>query len=466
MNQQLRLAARLPQSTLGLVEDNDRLLHGIRLRWSALSQSERLVCLGIVLLPLWWLLGWAYMMLMLTIGIVVYEHLHNGGLRLQRPSLIACSALTYGLFRLVSIGLHLGELTPHLVLGQLNDWICCGLLIWYIQSKDIRVRPLVVAWACSIAVLEMLVFWLIVHFIFKEPSFTPSLSIFGLLTNKSERYVPGSGSGNYLIPYLPGDKALAGLSRFCFFFVGPESFAMLASYIGLLAFDIKNRWWSLLMVPACIFLLLLSGTRSAWIIFPLLVTLRYLWMIGKVWGPALLYFIIAVASFITFSLPPTTDLLSDSLTHTAKATSKYRADSTETRHKIYARTLDAVWNEPDQLLFGHAVSGSSVLPGYAPARIGSHSFILGTLLYQSGLVGSGVFLTFWASFILWVYNTRTQRPLSSLLMLLYFSLTFLVMEIEMTIVVLIFLSTVRDKSVTKLNNRRIRMNSMSGCNLV
>ena len=138
MNQQLRLTARLPQSTLGLVEDNDRLLHGIRLRWSALSQSERLVCLGIVLIPLWWLLGWAYMMLMLTIGIVIYENLCNGGLRLQRPSLIACSAFAYGLFRLVSIGLHLGELTPHLVLGQLNDWICCGLLIWYVQSKDIR----------------------------------------------------------------------------------------------------------------------------------------------------------------------------------------------------------------------------------------------------------------------------------------------------------------------------------------
>jgi len=455
MNQQLRLAARLPQYTFGLVEDNDGLLHGIRLRWSALTQSERLVCLGIVLIPLWWLLGWAYIMLTLTIGIAVYEFLHTGGLRLQRPSIVAFSAVAFGLFRLISMCLHLGEFTPHLILSQLNGWVCCGLLIWYVQSKDIQVRPQVIAWAFSIVVIEMLVFWLIVHFVLNEPNFTPSLSIFGLLTNKSERYVAGSGSGNYLIPYFPGDKALAGLSRFSFFFVGPESFAMVASYMGLLALDVKNRLWSLLLFSACIFLLLLSGTRSTWIVFPVLVTLRYLWTIGKVWGPALLYFLIAVASFITLSLPPATNFLSNSLTHTAAATGKYRADSTETRHKIYERTFDAVVNEPDQLILGHAVAGGSVQPGYAPAKIGTHSFILGTLFYQSGLLGTAVFLTFWGSFILWFYNTRSQRPLSSLLMLLYFSLTFFVMEIEMTIIMLTLLSSVRKNHICPNRKRRI-----------
>jgi len=453
MNQQLRLTARLPQSTFGLVEDNDRLLNGMLIRWSALTQSERLVCLSIVLIPLWWIVGWSYQLLMLTIGIAVYEFLQNGGFRLQRPSIIASSAFAFGLYRLVSFSVHLGELTPHLILSQLNGWICCGLLIWYVQSKNIQVRPLVVVWAFSIVVIQMLVFWLIFHFVLREPSYNPPLSLFGLLTNKKEDYIPGAGPGNYLVPYNPKDKALAGLSRFSFFFPDPQSFAMVISYIGILALDIKNRRWSLLLFSACIFLLILSGTRSNWIVFPVLIIWRYLWTLSKAWGPVLLCSLIAVASFITFSIPPATDFLSNRLTHTATATGKYRADSTETRQKVYSRTLDAVVNEPDNLLFGHGVPGPTVLPGYAPAQIGTHNFILGTLIYQSGLVGTGVFLTFWVSLIMWFYNTRTHRPLSSLLMLLCCSLTFLVLETEMTIIILTLMPVVRDNSGTKLLGR-------------
>jgi hypothetical protein len=393
---------------------------------------------------------------MLTIGIAVYEFLQSGGFRLQRPSIIAFSAFAFGLYRFVSFSLHLEELTPHLILSQLNGWICCGLLIWYVQSKKIQVRPLVVVWAFSIVVIQMLVFWLIVHFVLREPSYNPPLSLFGLLTNKKEDYVAGAGPGNYLGPYNPKDKALAGLSRFSFFFADPQSFAMVISYIGLLALDIKNRRWSLLLFSASIFLLILSGTRSNWIVFPLLVIVRYLWTVGKAWGPALLCSLIAVASFLTLSIPPATDFLSNRLTHTASATGKYRADSTETRQKVYTMTLDAVLNDSDQLLFGHGLPGPSVVPGYAPAQIGTHNFILGTLIYQSGLVGTGVFLTFWISLILWFYNTRTHRPLSSLLMLLCCSLTFLVMEAEMTIIILTLLPVIREKSGPKLLGRMRR----------
>ncbi len=455
MNQQLRLPAHLSESTYGLIEDKDGLLNGTRIRWSALTQPERLVCLAILLIPLWWLLGWSYLLLMLTTGIGVYEFLHRGAFGLQHPSLIAFSAVAFGLFRLVSVSLNTAEFTPHLILGHLDSWISCGLLIWYIQTRDIQVRPQVIAWAFSIIVIVMLVFWLIVHFVFGEPDYTRPLSLFGLLTNKNG-YEPGAGPGNYLGPYNPRDKALAGLSRFSFFFVDPQSFAMVASYIGILALDIKNRLWSLLLFLGCVFLLILSGTRANWIVFPLLVLLRYLWTLGKVSGPALLCALIAMASFITLSMPPATDLLSNKLTNTAEATGKYRADSTEGRKKIYQRTLNAVLNEPDELLLGRGVPGPTVVPGYEPARIGTHNFFLGTLLYQSGLVGTVIFLIFWVSLILWFYNTRNHRPISSLLMLLCCNLTFLVMDAEMTIIILTLLPVVRDKSALKLLSKMRR----------
>jgi hypothetical protein len=429
MNQQC-----LSKSPYGRVKDDEKLLSAICLRWDALKQPEKVVCATIVLIPLWWLLGWAYVLLILTMGIAVCEFFHSGGLHLKRPSIIATSAVVFGLYRLVSVSSHAEVLTPNLILSQINTWVCCGLLLWYIQSKDVRIRPQVITWACSVAVVEMVVFWLVVHFVLGEPYYNPPLSLFGLLTNKGERYVPGVGNGNYLMPYFPGDRALAGLSRFCFFFPGPESFALAVGFIGLLALDIKNRLWSLLLFLACVFLMLLSGTRSTWIVFPVVVFVRYFFAIGKAWGPSLLCTLIALASFVTLSLPPVTDILFDRYTATLEATGNFRQDSTEVRAKIYTRTLQGIVNEPDRLLFGHGVMGETVLPGYEPAKVGSHSFILGTLLYRSGLVGTGIFITFWASLILWFYNSRVGRPVCCLLVLLYFSLTFLVMELEMSVI--------------------------------
>lgn len=449
MNQQLRLPARLPRYTFGLIEDKDGLLHRIYIRWNALTLSERLVCAAIVLVPLWWLIGWAYMLVMLAVGIAVYEFLQNGSLRLKRPSIIAVSAVAFGLYRLVSISLNTSILTPNSILSQLNSWVCLGLLLWYVQSKDIRVRSQVIAWACSVVVVEMLVFWLVVHFGLGERDYNPPLSLFGLLTNKSERHIPGVGNGNYLMPYFPEDKALAGLSRFCFFFPGPEAFALAVGFIGLLALDIKNRLWSLLLFSACVFLLLLSGTRSTWIAFPLIVVLRYLFVIVKNWGFSLLFGLIAIVSFVTFSIPPATDLLYSTYMNTVYSTGSYRQDSTEVRGKIYARTLDYILNEPDNLLFGRGVEGHTVLPEYEPAKVGSHSFIIGTLLYRSGLLGTGIFIIFWASLILRFYNMRVGRPVCRLLVLLYFSLTFVVMELEGPVMLVILICMILNESKKK-----------------
>lgn len=55
--------------------------------------------------------------------------------------------------------------------------------------------------------------------------------------------------------------------------------------------------------------------------------------------------------------------------------------------------------------------GASVHAGYAPAKVGTHSFYLGSLLYQKGVVGTCIFVTFWLSLITWLYHTRSNRPI-------------------------------------------------------
>lgn len=420
-------------STFGVVDDQ-KLTSGIWLKWNSLTQTERCVCFIIVLIPIWWLLGWSYLFLLMTICIFAYDVMRKGGLHLQSPSLLVVLALIFSLYKTVfSIHHNPQGFTPRDILSQINSWGCVGLLIWYIQSNNIRVRLQAVAWALSVLVVQMLVFWLVVHFIFRDPYYNPPLSLFGLVTSKSERFIPGAGNGNYLMPYIPGDRAIAGLSRYVFFFPGPEAFALTIGFIGLLALDIKNRTWSLSLFLVSVFLLLISGTRSAWIAFPLVVGIRYLFTLGKTFGPAFLCSLFAVASFTTLSLPAATILISDTLTGTANATNNLRGDSTKVRQKIYQRTFDAIINEPENLILGHGVPGETVLPGYAPAMVGSHSFILGTLLYRSGLLGTGIFVTYWILLILWFYNTRTSRPVCCLLTLVFFSITFATMELELPV---------------------------------
>lgn len=425
MNQQLRL----PESPSQVAKHHQNLISGIWLRWDVLTPAERFVCISIVLIPLWWLMGWAYMLMLLVTGVTLYEILHDGNLRLKRPSLIAVSAITFGLYTIASRILNTELFTPSLILHPINGWVCYGLLIWYIQSKDIRVRLQVVAWAISVLAVQMLVFWLVIHFIFSEPNYTPSRTLFGLLASKNERFIPGLGNSNYLMPYLR-DKTIGGLSRFVFFFPGPEAFALTAGFMSLLALDIKNRTWSVSLFLVCVFLLLLSGTRSTWLAFPFIIGIRYFFTIGKVFGPVFLCTVMAVVSFATLSLPVVTNLFFDTSTSTVEATSNFRGDSTEVRHKIYERTLDAVLNEPDNLVLGRGVPGNTVLPGYAPAMVGTHSFILGALLYRAGLLGTGIFVTYWTLLILWFYNTRVGRPACCLLVLLFFSITFATMELE------------------------------------
>ncbi|KST63678.1 O-antigen ligase family protein [Mastigocoleus testarum] len=428
MKQQRRFLAR--SSTVATEES---LIHRGLIRWGALTEAEQLFCSFIILTPVWWLMGWGYQLLLWSIIVAINQILRNGTLGLKRPSLTVISIIGFGIYRAISTSINSSQIKPSFILGPLASLCCLGLIIWYLQSKNIRIRLEVITWAFSVLVIEMLVFWIVAQLILQTPHYTPNLSLFGYLTNKRERFIPGAGNGNYLLPYFPDDKVAAGFSRFSFFFPGPESLAILVGFIGLVALEVKNRSWSIALFFASAFLLLTSATRSNWIVFPLILVIRYVTTIGKGMQTWLIFSLIAVVSFVSFSLPPATDFITNTFTNTVESTGNARADSTEVRALIYQRTWETIITEPEDFIFGRGLQGPTVLPGYAPAQIGSHSFILGTLFYRSGFMGSTIFVSFWVSLILYLYRTRKDRPICSFLMILYISMTFSVMELESTV---------------------------------
>jgi O-Antigen ligase len=430
-------------------EDDQSPLKGIWLRWNNLTTAEKSICAFVVLVPLWWFVGWTYTILLITGSCVAYEVWQGGGLRLQSPSLLVISVLCFELYKNLATILNSREVALSSVLS-LATGVCLGFILWYVESKKIYIRTEVVAWAFSVLAIEMLVFWIVAQLIFGAPHFTPWRSLAGQLTEKGERYIPGAGTSNYLIPYWPDDKLPGGLVRFAFFFPVPEDFALIAGFTVLLALDIKKRIWSLPLLSIGLFLLFLSGTRSNWIILPIVLAVRFIFVARKIGGTTLLSALIAFVGFFTLSLPLVTDLITDTYATTKEATGHLRQDSTEVRAKIYERTWNAIVDAPEDFILGRGVPGLTVLPGYEPAKVGSHSFILGSLLYRMGLLGTATFLVFWTSLFLHLYTTWSTRPSSSLLMFLYISLTFTVMEVSMITYLIILLSFTGDSPKKQL----------------
>lgn len=378
----------------------DSIFSGIWIRWSTLTQSERVVCACIVLIPLWWLWGWSYLSVVLMLSIFVYQISHYGNLHLQQSPLFVITGIVFGIQETLSIcfwAIYNGYTfsLPDILRSPLTTWLAPMPVLWYIKSHKIRVRLQVVAWAFSVVVVQMLIFWFVIYFIGKQADYTPSRSLFGLLTGKGEVFVPGVGNSNYLMPYFASDSSIAGMVRYIFFFHGPESLALVVGFISLLALDIKQKIWSVLLFSSSFFLLILSGTRSLWVCFPIVLSLRWLLTTGKNGKLWLVFALIAIVSFTTLSIPPVNDVILKTTTHTAKATGELRGDSTEVRAEIYRQTWEGFVNASDsELIFGHVVVGETVLPGYDPARVGSHSFLLSTLLYRKGLLGTGLFYHF------------------------------------------------------------------------
>ncbi len=434
-----------------VVPDSDTIFDGIWIQWRHLNQSEKVVCACIVLIPLWWLWGWSYLSLLLGFSIFAYQRFHKGSLRLQKPSLFVIAGIAYGLYELLSLYLwavyNNFSLNPRSITNSAITWFIPSLLLWYIKSYNIRVRLQVVVWAFSVVVVQMLLFWTFIHFVWKEQFYIPPQSLFGLLTGKGEVFVPGVGNSNFLLPYFASDSSLLGMVRYVFFFHGPESLALVVGFVCILATELQQKFWSIALFSGSFFLLLLSGTRSTWLAVPAVLVIRWLLTIaknGKLWQ---FFALLAIVSFITLSIPAVNDLFSNSAKHTAKATGEFRGDSTEVRAEIYRQTWKGVVNGSDtQLILGHVVPGQTVLPGYEPAAVGSHSFLLSSLLYGKGLIGTAIFGIFWLSLISWLYATRKSRPISCLMVYLLFTITFSVMEFESVVMPVVLITTVTHNS--------------------
>ncbi|NJL81192.1 MAG: O-antigen ligase family protein [Richelia sp. RM2_1_2] len=416
--------------TLNKVE-NKNLFSGIWIRWNNLTVPEKVVCANISLIAVWWGIGiYRFMAALIFFGIAWYEQRHYGRIRLKKPSLSVVSLFIFVSYRLVgSIFYKLAtdrQLNIAADVRYILFWYGLILLLWYIQSNNIRVRLEVVAWAFSLLVIQMLLLWVIGQLILGGRDYTYPRTIFSLAAGNAEgNYEHGAGLSNYLIPYLPYHTSIAGLKRWSFFFIIPEILALVVAYINLVSLDIKNRLWSISLLIGSFFLVLVSGTRSVWLLLPIIVILRYTFIYGKIRGYAIPLALLAIISFTTLSFPSVTDSLLQVYSSQAETVGEVRADSTEVRSEIYQKTLEAI---PDKLIFGHWVVGETVLPGFELGRVGTHSFILGTLLYHLGIVGTSMFLTFWISFAVWLYQTRQGRYLSTFLLIILYTLLSTVME--------------------------------------
>lgn len=437
------------------VEDR-KLFSGIWIKWNNLTYPEKIVCANISLIPAWWIIGiYRFMAALIFFGIAWYEQRHYGRIRLKKPSLNAIALFIFSSYRL--IGSIFYELATDSKINITEDiryilfWYGLVLLLWYVQSHNIRVRLEVVAWACSILVIQMLLFWVVGELIFGGRDYIYPRTIFSLVAGNAQgNYEHGAGLSNYLIPYLPYHTSIAGLKRWSFFFIIPEILALVVAYINLVSLDIKNCLWSICLFTGSFFLVLVSGTRSVWLLLPIIVILRYTLIYGRIQGYALPLALLAIVSFTTLSFPPVTDSLLEVYNSQVETVGEVRADSTEVRGEIYKQTLEAI---PDKPIFGHWIVGATVLTGFELGRVGTHSFILGTLLYHMGIVGTLIFFIFWISFAAWLYETRQGRPLSAFFLLILYTLLSTVMEFgELIACMLVLLAAIVGSGKIKNSN--------------
>lgn len=442
----------------------EKLFTGFFLRWSALNLAEKIVCTNIVLLPVWWYVGITdYMFLFLSLGILLYEWLHYGRIRVQRPSWAVMALFAFYAYGYIDNFLVLFDAYPSIVIPadlELNPNsliksafpFAIPFLVWYVQSNNVKVRLEIVAWAGSISVMQMLLGWLIWQFAFPGWIDQPPRTLYAVLTGKSS-FNPEDINGwtNYLAFY---DE-----DRVRFFFGHYQAAAGFLGFISLIAMDLKNRVWSCLLLVACTFAIILIGSRSIWLALPAGLFLRLFLTLVKLRLTALLFAFLAIFSFATLSFTPVSNMIFATYNDTASAVANARAGSTEGRSKVYKATLKKI---PDKPIFGHKVQGEKAREGPTvfvldPPRIGSHSFILGDLLYQKGLLGLGIFATFWASLLSWFYETRRERPMSWLPILALFTLQSAVTIIQFSMIAGTLLSMLIRQPTYRIRDRKIKV---------
>lgn len=431
---------------------DERLFSGIWLRWNALTKAEQFICANIVFFPVWWMIGIIAHMFTIFLLIALFQEWRQyGRIKFKTPHLFVIAFFAYYFYDYLDTWLIYFDLYPsinlpstwtrnpnNLVKATLQFSLPC--LIWYLQSHNIKVRKEPIIWACSVSVVIMLMMWVGVEFAMPTAFNSPPRTLYAILTKKNPVYEYGSamgdGAGNYLLIKEEG--------RYRFFFDHYQTCAIFLGFVGLLALDLKNRLWSILLLIACCFLMGVTGARAVWIAFAPAVFLHLLLNSFKTKGIWLLFAGLALCSFIFLSLPFVTNLALDTVQGTKQSIAMARPGSTEARSKVYQETLNKI---PEKPIFGYKVEGEEARQGPSlyteggPA-IGSHSFILGTLFYQKGILGATLFGTFWVSLFFWMYQTRRGRPLSCFLILIMLTITSSVSIIHLTMTTSVLLCMV------------------------
>lgn len=400
------------------------------LDWQGLTQAEKVVSLIIILVPLIWMAGlYRYLGGLICFGGLYYEYKHYKKIRLGYPNLLVTSLMAFTAYQCVGLlmfSLATQDVTISTVVRRSMFWVPTTLILWYTQFHRIKVRLEPVAWAFSVLALEMFSFWFVGQVILGGNVFDPPRTLFSLLSgNASGSYTAGKGLENYLIPYRPEDEVFFGFARWSYFFVIPELAGIISAFMALIALDLRNRRWSCYLLISGLFLSIMSGTRAVWLGLPAVILLRFIFLFGRTKGYVIPLLILALCSFITLTNPIVTNAIIDSYEQTAESVSSYRADSSDVRGEIYAQTLEAI---PDRLLLGYWIPGETVLPGFDLGRIGTHSFVISSLLYRLGLVGTFLFLAFWLSLIKSLLIKSHSRPLVGLCTVTLYSLLSLPME--------------------------------------
>jgi hypothetical protein len=436
-----------PKQESAVKADNVPVLQGSWLAWKNLNWAERYVATVIVLMPLWWVIGLNYSLGLLTLGLVVSDGLQRRNVSLGFP-VAAVALFTFGLYSTINTLLHTTDIYPSFLIKPFNTWIATALLLWSVQSNNIRVRLEVLAWAFSVSLIQMLLLWTFFHFLLGEPNYSPPRSLVSLLVDRGEQFIPGSsGNDNYLSFYDPREAGVWGLKRYGSFFGVHVVSAVIYSCAALIALDVRKKRWSTLLFVGCCFLVLLSQTRTMWVLLPTIVLFRYFLLAGME-KRAMLCGLLATLSFAMFAVPPITDGLVAKVSDSTTELNAFRKDSSEVRSKVYTRTFERL---PEEWLFGHGVNGPTVLPGYDPARIGSHSFLLGGLLYKQGLVGTALFTLFITAYGAWLYRTRAGRPLCCFLILMLIMFNTATEEFEpVTMLSMVLCSMVHEASSNRL----------------
>lgn len=399
---------------------NKKLFSGFQLRWQALGQAEKVVCAVTVLIPLWWLLGIIiHLPLFLACGVIGYELFHHRKVRLKRPSLAVLLFVAFALWTDIEDYLLLMDLHPSIIspsggvlpspLSLLKSSFAYSIpfLLWYLQSHSIRIRVQVFAWACSILALEMTVGWLFYEFVLPGGCFAPPpRSVYGYLTGKAPVYINGFGPQNYLL-FCESN----GIVRF--FFIHKQYGAAFLGFLSLFALELKNRYWSGALFVTSLILLYINTSRTVFLALPLAIASRFLlvFLRGKL-APLSL----AIASFACFtflSVYPVTYGLFEATNTSAEAIGGINQASTETRAYLYTETIKRI---PNRLWFGHRLEERMALSEMKDDetgqieigrdyRIGTHSLILGDLLYHRGVVGTAIYLGFFIALVKDFYRT-------------------------------------------------------------